>query len=249
MRRGLWLSVVASGALLAACGSANASPVSARRVPPLRQLPLTAQDRAAEAAFGAVNWSKITYPTLAPHCHIISGTSFTETGTVVAYVLGGATPIALLTASCGVNAAATASGIWAFAPPPAGSPGHPILLATLVPLPPSPFQHDPLSSIFYFTNVLPGHTRARAIPSPPGTTTHTDYTAAGPVINEVGCYTKGPQFVQGPNFTVVGLTNPDLGDPDQPPLTMESIPFTVSGTTITKGRRTLAPVARYECPN
>jgi len=248
MRRALTLLLAGSGALLAACGSTQASPEAARTVPALRKVPLTAQDRAAEAAFHAVDWSKITYPTLAPHCHVISGTSYTETGKVVAYVLEGATPIALLTASCGVNAAATASGIWAFAPPPASSPSTPVLLGTLVALPPSPFQHDPLSSIFYFTNVLPGHTRARAIPSPPGTTTHTDYTAAGPVISAIGCYTKGPQFVKGPDFTIVGLTNPDLGDPDQPPLTMESIPFTVSGTQIIKGRRTLAPVERYQCP-
>lgn len=248
MRRALTLLVAATGVVLTACGSTQASSVSARTVPALRQLPLTAQDRAAEAAFRGVDWSKISYPTLAPHCHVVSGSSFTETGKVVAYVLGSASPIALLTASCGINAAATANGIWAFAAPSASSSSTPVLLGTLVPLPPSPFQHDPLSSIFYFTDVLPGDTRARAIPSPPGTTTHSDYTAAGPVINEIGCYTRGPQFIQGPEFTVVGLTDPDLGDPDQPPLTMESIPFTLSGTQIIRGKRTLAPVARYECP-
>jgi hypothetical protein len=240
--------LIASAAMLASCGSANAQPESARPIAALKPTPTTAADRIAAKEFAKVDWSNVRYPSLSPHCHVSQGSKIVEKGSVLGYVLTPSTPIALLTAACGVNDAALPNGIWAFEPPAGSTSVQPRLLETLVKLPPSPFQHDSPTSALYFANLLPGDQQARAVPSAPGTTSKSSYTAAGPVLSTVDCYTQGPQFVHGTAFTVVGLTGIDYSVPDQPPAAMESLEFTYRNGTIHLHRRFIAAVARYSCP-
>jgi hypothetical protein len=237
-----------SAVLLASCGSANAQPVPARSAGGLKPTPTTTADRKAAHEFYEVNWSNVRYPSLLPHCHVTSDTKVVEHGTVVGYVLTAARPIALVTATCGINRSALPNGLWAFAPPASSTNPHPILLDTLVRLPPSPLQHDSPTSVLYFTNLLPGDQQARAIPSPPGTTTHAADRAQGPILSIIDCYTQGPQFVHGSSFTVVGLTGVDYAVPDQPPAAMESLEFAYHNGTFRLKKRLLTAVARYSCP-
>ncbi len=234
--------------LLAGCGSANAQPVTAKSSGALKPTPTTAGDRAIASEFKNVNWSKVSYPSLLPHCHVSTGTSVVEKGSVVGYIVGSNAPIAIVTATCGINASSLPSGLWAFNPPVTRSSRKPKFVGTLVSLPPSPLQHDSPTSSLYFTNLLKGDQQAIAVPSPPGTTQKSAYKAAGPVLSTVGCYTIGPQFIDGDTFTVVGLTGIDYSVPDQPPAAMESLEFTLHGGTLQLHKRYITAVARYSCP-
>jgi hypothetical protein len=234
--------------LLASCGSANAQPVRVKANVALKPTPTTAADRAIASEFENVNWSKVSYPSLLPHCHVSSGASVVEKGSVVGYLTGSHTPIAIVTATCGINASSLPNGLWAFSPPATPSSPKPEFVGTLVSLPPSPLQHDSPTSSLYFTKLLKGHQQAIAVPSPPGTTRTSAYKAAGRVLSTVGCYTLGPQFIDGDSFTVVGLTGIDYSVPDQPPAAMESLEFTLRKGTLQLHKRLITAVARYSCP-
>lgn len=237
-----------SAVLLASCGTANAQPVSAKPSNSLKPTPTTAADRAVANEFKNVNWSKVSYPSLLPHCHVNNGTKVVEKGSVVGYLTAGSTPIAIVTATCGINATSLPNGLWAFSPPVTSSSDQPNFIGTLVSLPPSPLQRDSPTSSLYFTNLLKGHQQAVAVPSPPGTTQTSAYKAAGPVLSTVKCYTLGPQFIDSDSFTVVGLTGIDYSVPDQPPAAMESLEFTIRNGVPRLNKRYITAVARYSCP-
>ncbi|WP_298210530.1 hypothetical protein [Ferrimicrobium sp.] len=239
--------LVLSAILLASCGSANAKPVVAKSIGSLKPTPSTPADRADAKVFSAVNWSNVTYPSLLPHCHVNPGTKVVEQGSVVGYLVGSHAPIAIVTANCGINASSLPNGLWAFGPPTSGGT-QPQLLGTLVALPPSPLQHDSVTSVLYFSNLLQGDQQARAVPSPPGTTPTSAYKAAGPVLSTVDCYTSGPQFIHGNAFTVVGLTGIDYSDPDQPPAAMESLEFTFTHGAFQLVKRFITATTRFSCP-
>ncbi|WP_298344955.1 hypothetical protein [Ferrimicrobium sp.] len=241
-------ALILGALLLTSCGSANAKPVTAKSSGVLKPTPTTARDRADAKAFSSVNWSRVTYPSLLPHCHVNPGAKVVEHGSVVGYLVGSHAPIAIVTATCGINASSLPNGLWAFAPPTSSSSTRPQLLSTLVSLPPSPLQHDSATSVLYFSNLLQGDQQARAVPSPPGTTQSSDYKAAGPVLSSINCYTSGPQFVHGNAFTIVGLTGIDYSVPDQPPAAMESLEFTFTHGSFRLVKKFITATARYSCP-
>ena len=242
------LIVVCTAMLLAGCGSADAQPVKAKSSGTLKPTPTTTADRAVASEFKNVNWSKVSYPSLLPHCHVSAGTPVVEKGSVVGYIIGNHAPMAIVTATCGIDASSLPNGLWAFNPPAARSSTKPAFVSTLVSLPPSPLQHDSPTSYLYFTNLLKGDQQALAVPSPPGTTQSSAYKTAGRVLSTVDCYTSGPQFINGDSFTVVGLTGIDYSVPDQPPAAMESLEFTLHKGAFRLHKRFITAVARYSCP-
>jgi len=237
--------VLVASSLLAACGQ-SASPVSAvptPRAPKAAPPVLTAADRAAEAAFARVDWSALSYPGLEPHCHPLSGPP-TQAGQVVGYVTG-SEPLAIVSAECSNMVGTLPNGVYAFRATPSG----PVLVATLASVPPSPLAKDPPNEIFYFEDMLAGLRRAEAIPSPPGTTTSSPYTIAGPVVTQVACATSAPTFASpAQGFTVVGLTDPNLQAPDNPPGEMVSLGFRLVDGVPRLAFAASKGVARYSCP-
>jgi hypothetical protein len=239
------LTLMGSGAVLAACGSSATalSAVPTPKAPRTVNPPLTAQDRAAEAAFRDINWSALTYPGLAPHCHPLTGPA-TQTGTVEGYVTG-SPPLAIVSAQCANMLGNVPNGVYAFAPSSSGVS----LVAVLASVPPSPLRRDPPNTIFYFETMLAGLHHAQAIPSPPGTTTSSPYTIAGPVIATVGCYPSQPIFASpSQGFTIVGLTDPNLQAPDNPPGEMVSLGFRLAGGVPKLAFAASKGVERYSCP-
>lgn len=157
----------------------------------------------------------------------------------------GTTPLAIVSASCANMVGNVPNGVYAFKP---GATG-PQLVAVLASVPPSPLVKDPPNTIFYFETVLAGLRHAEAIPSPPGTTTSTPYTIAGPVIAAVGCESSSPAFAtptQG--FTVVGLTDPNLQASDNPPSEMVSLGFRLTNGTPRLAFAASKGVERFSCP-